>query len=75
MANFAKIINTLQFTGNKQKNMLNIARCVLKQQEQNMAKVFLETFANYKPCPFDLGLRKFALDSAVVIFFKKCQKN
>ena len=28
-----------------------------------------------KPCPFGLGLRKFALDPVVVIFFKKCQKS
>ena len=28
-----------------------------------------------QPCPFDLGLRKFALDPVVVTFFKKCQKN
>ena len=26
-------------------------------------------------CPFEFGLRKFALDPVVVIFFKKCQKN
>ena len=26
-------------------------------------------------CPFGSGLRKFALDPVVVIFFKKCQKN
>ena len=31
--------------------------------------------AKYKPCPFEFGLRKFALDPIVVIFFKKCQKN
>ena len=29
----------------------------------------------YQPCPFGLGLRKFALDPVVVIFFKKLQKN
>ena len=28
-----------------------------------------------QPCPFDLGLRKFALDFAVVIFFKNANKN
>ena len=28
----------------------------------------------HKPCPFGLGLKKFALDPVVVIFFKKCQK-
>ena len=27
-----------------------------------------------KPCPFGLGLRKFALDPTLVNFFKKCQK-
>ena len=27
-----------------------------------------------KPCPFDLGLRKFALDFVVVIFFKNAKK-
>ena len=27
-----------------------------------------------KPCPFGLGLRKFALDPGVVIFFKKSKK-
>ena len=31
-------------------------------------------FAKLKPCPFDLGLRKFALDFVVVIFFKKEEK-
>ena len=28
-----------------------------------------------KPCPFDLGLRKFAHDFVVVIFFKNTKKN
>ena len=28
-----------------------------------------------QPCPFGLGLRKFALDPVFVIFFKKWQKN
>ena len=28
----------------------------------------------YEPCPFDLGLRKFALDFVVVLFFKNDQK-
>jgi hypothetical protein len=27
-----------------------------------------------KPCPFGLGLRKFALDFVVVIFFKNAEK-
>ena len=31
-------------------------------------------FAKLKPCPFDLGLRKFALDFVVVIFFKNSKK-
>ena len=32
-------------------------------------------FHEFKPCPFDLGLRKFALDPVVVIFFKNAKKN
>ena len=28
-----------------------------------------------KPCPFDLGLRKFALDPVVVIFFQRMSKK
>ena len=28
----------------------------------------------FKPCPFGLGLRKFALDPVVVIFFKNVKK-
>ena len=45
--------------------------------QQLRAKVLLikRFFIKSKPCPFDLGLRKFALDPVVVIFFKKCQKN
>ena len=27
-----------------------------------------------KPCPFDLGLKKFALDFGIVIFFKNAKK-
>ena len=35
---------------------------------------FLDGHSLYKPCPFESGLRKFALDPVVVIFFKdaKC---
>ena len=28
----------------------------------------------YEPCPFESGLRKFALDFVVVIFFKNAEK-
>ena len=28
-----------------------------------------------KPCPFGSGLKKFALDFVVVIFFKDAEKN
>ena len=28
-----------------------------------------------KPCPFGSGLKKFALDPVVVIFFKNAKKN
>ena len=30
---------------------------------------------NYEPCPFGSGLRKFALDPVVVIFFRNAKKN
>ena len=32
-------------------------------------------FNRQKPCPFDLGLRKFALDFVIVFFFKNAKKN
>jgi hypothetical protein len=38
-------------------------------------KITLSHNFRSKPCPFGLGLRKFALDPVVVIFFKKWQKN
>ena len=28
-----------------------------------------------KPCPFESGLKKFALEPVVMFFFKKCQKD
>ena len=31
-------------------------------------------FDSTKPCPFEFGLRKFALDLVVVIFFKNVKK-
>ena len=36
---------------------------------------FLSPEPNGQACSFGSGLRKFALDPVVVIFFKKCQKN
>ena len=27
-----------------------------------------------QPCPFDLGLRKFALDFVIIIFFKNAKR-
>ena len=35
---------------------------------------FLDGHSLYKPCPFESGLRKFALDPVVVIFFKNVKK-
>ena len=37
--------------------------------------LFLSRHYPLKPCPFALGLRKFALDPTIVIFFKKCKKS
>ena len=36
---------------------------------------FLDGHSLYKPCPFEFGLRKFALDPVVVIFFKNAKKS
>ena len=45
---------------------LGLGCSMLKKLYQNQTQ---------KPCPFESGLRKFALDPVVVIFFKKLQKN
>ena len=39
-------------------------------------KISLDRSLNrFKACPFGLGLRKFAIDPVIVIFFKKCPKK
>ena len=32
-------------------------------------------YLRYEPCPFEFGLRKFALDPVIVIFFQKMSKK
>ena len=39
------------------------------------SKEVCSNFKWHEPCPFEFGLRKFALDPVVENFFKSCQKN